>query len=204
MTATMTKSLEMETLLIRRARARNTVIPDGVDRERFRPGDRAQARAELGWSGDQTVVLFAGRTEAVEKRLWLAQQAVSVACAQRPNIELRIADGVPPERMPLYYVAADCLLHTSVSEGSPNVVKEALACDLPVVATPAGDIRELLDSVQMCIVCEPIAGALGRALVDVFEQGRRSNGRLRTVHLGSDVVAAATVDCYKALGFPVG
>lgn len=203
MSATTTKSLEMESLLVRSARARNTVIPDGVDRERFQPGDCARARAELGWPRDRKIVLFAGRSEASEKRLWLAQQAVSLASSQRPDIELRIANGVPSEQMPLYYVAADCLLHTSVSEGSPNVVKEALACDLPVVATPAGDVRELLSHVDKCTICEASENALADALLKVFSSGQPSNGRERTEHLGIGTIAKRTIECYIEQGFPV-
>jgi teichuronic acid biosynthesis glycosyltransferase TuaC len=203
MSATTTKSAEMESLLVARARPRNVVIPDGVDRERFHPRDRARARAELGWPAEGVVVLFAGRAEAVEKRLWLAQKAVDLARARRPDIELRIANGVPPGQMPLYYAAADCLLHTSVSEGSPNVVKEALACNLPVVATPSGDVRELLEDVEGCAVCDADAAALAAALLDTLQSHRRSNGRALTEHLSVEAIAGRTIALYRAMGLPV-
>jgi teichuronic acid biosynthesis glycosyltransferase TuaC len=202
MSATTTKSVEMEALLPSRARSRNRVIPDGVDRGRFCPRDRAHARAELGWTSDGTIVLFAGRAEAVEKRLWLAREVVHIAGIAIPDIELRIASSVPPNLMPLHYAAADCLLHTSVSEGSPNVVKEALACDLPVVATPAGDVRELLRDVEACAVSEVDPIALAGALVDILALHRPSNGRERTEHLSIDLIAKRTIECYRALGFP--
>jgi glycosyltransferase involved in cell wall biosynthesis len=202
MSATTTKSVEMETLLTPSARSRNAVIPDGVDRERFRPVDRDLARTELGWSSDTANILFAGRVEAVEKRLWLAEQAVALARSQVPKIKLRVVSGVQPSQMPLYYTAADCLLHTSVSEGSPNIVKEALACNLPVVATPAGDVCDLLTGVDACEMCEADASALAGALVDILRLNRRSNGREHTEHLSSDSIARKTVDLYRALGFP--
>ena len=203
MSATTTRSVEMETLLISNARLRNRVIPSGIDRLRFHPGDRDRARAELGWPSDKTIVLFAGRAEAPEKRLWLAQQVVDMASAQKPDIELRVVDGVSPSQMPLYYSGADCLLHTSVSEGSSNVVKEALACNLPVIATPAGDVRELLRGVTACAVCEPDPTALAGALVAVLQPNQRSNGREHTDHLSTEAVAKRTIECYVALGFPV-
>jgi teichuronic acid biosynthesis glycosyltransferase TuaC len=204
MSATTTKSAEMEALLTPSARSRNTVIPDGIDRERFCPRDRAQARDELGWPGDGTIVLFAGRADSPEKRLWLARQVVDMAAAQIPDIELRIAQGVQPSQMPLYYAAADCLLHTSASEGSPNVVKEALACNLPVLATPAGDVSELLRGVDASTVCEADSTALASALVDILRLQRRSNGRERTEHLSTEIIAKRTIECYGALGFPCG
>jgi glycosyltransferase involved in cell wall biosynthesis len=157
----------------------------------------------LGWPADKVIVLFAGRAEAAEKRLWLAEQAVNAAAVEIPNLELRVAATVRPSEMPLHYAAADCLLHTSVSEGSPNVVKEALACNLPVIATPSGDVRELLRDVDACAVCEPDSDAVASSLVKVLGLHRESNGRELTAHLGIDVIAHKTMDCYRTLGFPV-
>ncbi|HEV3321212.1 MAG TPA: glycosyltransferase [Solirubrobacteraceae bacterium] len=202
MSATTTKSHEMETLLISRARPRNSVIPDGVDRQRFHPMDRTQARAELGWPSDQTIVLFAGRAQSPEKRLWLARSAIDIVREQIPDIQLQIDEVVPPSEMPLHYAAADCLLHTSVSEGSPCVVKEALACDLPVVATPSGDVRDLLAGVDACEVCEAEPNLLAEALIRVLRLGQ-SNGRERTEHLSLEATTRRTLECYQDLGFPV-
>lgn len=196
-------SVEMERLLTPRARLHNTILPQGVDRDRFHPRDRDQARDELGWPKDRTIVLFAGRAESPEKRLWLAEEAMELATAQIPNLELRVAAGVPPSQMPLHYAAADCLLHTSVSEGSPNVVKEALACNLPVVATPSGDVLELLHGVDACAVCEPAPTSIANSLIEVLGLRRGSNGRERTMHLGIDVIAQRTIESYRELRFPV-
>jgi glycosyltransferase involved in cell wall biosynthesis len=200
MSATTTKSVEMESLLPPAARLRNAVIPDGVDRERFRPGDRTLACTEVGWRSDRVNILFAGRVEAVEKRLWLAEQAVALARSQVPEIELHVVSGVPPSQMPIYYAASDCLLHTSVSEGSPNIVKEALACNLPVVATPAGDVRDLLMGVEACEMCEADANALATALVTILQCQRPSNGREHGEHLSIESIAKRTVEHYRVLG----
>ena len=202
MSATTTTSAEMEGLLAARARPRNEVMPQGIDREKFRPRDRDQARGELGWPPDRPIVLFAGRAEAPEKRLWLAEEAIEAAKDELPDIELRVASGIPSEQMPLHYAAADCLLLTSSSEGSPNVVKEALACDMPVVSTPVGDVREVLAGIDACAVCEADPKQLATALVEVLRAGRRSNGREKTAYLGVDAIALRTLDCYRELGFP--
>ena len=203
MSGSTTKSAEMEGLLAERARRRNAVIPDGVDRDRFRPGHRAAARAELGWRAEAQIVLFAGRPEAVEKRLPLARAVAGLAASRVPAVELKVAEGIDPGRMPLCYAAADCLLHTSVSEGSPNVVKEALACDLPVVATPSGDVKELLHGVEECAVCEPDPVALADALTRILQAGSRSNGRDLTEHLDRAAIARRTADYYGRVGFRV-
>jgi glycosyltransferase involved in cell wall biosynthesis len=203
MAATTTMSTEMEDLLTPRARSRNSILPQGVDRTRFRPRDRDQARAELGWPSDRTIVLFAGRAEASEKRLWLAEQAVELAASELPSLELRVAASVPPSQMPLHYAAADCFLHTSVSEGSPNVIKEALACNLPVVATPSGDVRELLAGVDACATPAPTPTSIASSLLEVLGLDRDSNGRERTEHLGIEVIAQKTIQAYRVLGVPV-
>jgi glycosyltransferase involved in cell wall biosynthesis len=196
---TITKSREMETALPAIVRRRNTVLPNGVDTHVFRPEDRAQARRELGWNLDSRVALFAGDPAVARKRYWLAEAAVSLARAELPDLRLEVARGVTPERMPLLMNAADCLLHTSSIEGSPNVVKEALMCNLPVIATPAGDIEELLDQVVPSCICPPSETALSQALVGCLREPRRSNGRDVSRRLDAGVVADSLLRLYREL-----
>ena len=143
-TATVTKSAEMARYLPAAVQQRNTVIPNGVDIDRFRPLDRADARAQLGWDEDERIALFAADPEVERKRHWLADEACGLAGRRLDGVRLHVASDVSPDQMPVLMSAADCLLLTSVSEGSPNVVKEALMCNLPVVATPVGDVSERL------------------------------------------------------------
>jgi len=200
LTATTTKSEQMEGCLPAAVRARNRVIPDGVDRERFAPIDQASARAALGWPADGIEVISVGRPIAL-KRLDLAQEAVREAARTLPALRWRGVSDTDPADMPLVYNAADCLIHTSISEGSPNVVKEALACNLPVVATASGDIETLLAGVEPSAVCPPgaAAQALATALLECVAQGRRSNGRTRSAHLGAQEIARQTVARYREL-----
>ncbi len=199
MAATTTKSAQMEDVLPARARARNWVIPDGVDRAKFVPRDRNDARQALGWRTDEPIAISVGRPVEL-KRLWLAERAVDLAAAQVPGLSWMAISDTPPEQMPDIYNAADVLVHTSVSEGSPNVVKEALACNLPVVATGAGDIPELLDDVGPSAVCEPDPGALAAAIVGCLRAGHRSNGRERTEHLSLERTTERMLACYRRLG----
>jgi teichuronic acid biosynthesis glycosyltransferase TuaC len=198
---TITQSRQMQDRLPGSTRARNSVIPSGVDVETFRPSDRAQARAELGWAPEGRIVLFAGtRPDSPQKRRALAEAAVLDA-QQRlgVSVELHVAGSVPPERMPTLMNASDCLLLTSSVEGSPNVVKEALMCNLPVVATPAGDVEELLAGVEPSAVCAPDAAALGAALADCLSRGKRSNGREIARRLAADAVADRLLDLYVSM-----
>ncbi len=149
------------------------VIPCGVDTALFRPMDRAQARAGLGLPGDAPLVLFAGMRRP-EKRLDLIEAAVTLAAGRRPDVQLVVAEHVPHEHMPEYMNAADVLLLASEAEGSPMVVKEALACNLPVVSVDVGDVAELVGQVPGCYVVERSAEALARGLLKVLADGRQA------------------------------
>jgi glycosyltransferase involved in cell wall biosynthesis len=202
MTATTTKTVEMERLLPRRVRRRNWVIPDGVDLSRFRPLDRGAARAALGWPPDAPVVINVGDRSPV-KRVWLAQRVADLASREIAGLRFYAVSDAPPEDMPLYYNAADLLLHTAISEGSPNAVKEAVACDLPVVATSAGDIAQVLEGVEPSVICDAAAQSLAGEVVRILREPRRSNGQQRIPPLQLEVTTAKTLACYRSLGAPI-
>jgi glycosyltransferase involved in cell wall biosynthesis len=200
MTATTTKTAEMHNTLPLRARRSNWIIPDGVDTSRFQPMDRAAARVRLGWPHDEPTVITVGRRSPV-KRLWLAEEVAALAAREVEGLRWRAVSAIAPHSLPLYYSAADALLHPSASEGSPNVIKEAMACNLPVVATAAGDIPELLDGVQPSAVCHSARpDLLANELVRILRQGQRSNGRERIDPLRIEVETSATLACYRTLG----
>jgi glycosyltransferase involved in cell wall biosynthesis len=174
------------------------VIPGGVDFERFRPLDRADARRALGLPPGRRLVLFAANPANPVKRFGLAQAALE-RLDPALNAELLTVSGRPHEQIPLYMNAADALLLTSRHEGSPNVVKEALACDLPVVSVDVGDVRSHLARVPGCALCaddrpETIAQALGAVLA----AGQRVRGRAAIADLDERVIARRVLAVYAA------
>ena len=187
--ATVTQSRQMEETLPAAARRRNRVIPNGIDRDVFHPIDRTEAREELGWPPSERVALFAGDPRLPVKRFWLAEAACREASERIGPVRLTTAWGTPPERMPLVLNAADCLLLTSSSEGSPNVVKEALTCGLRVVTTRVGDVDDLLGRVEPSWVCGDQPEELGRAVADCLAGGMRSNGWETGAWLSLEAVA---------------
>jgi glycosyltransferase involved in cell wall biosynthesis len=188
----------MERVLPRAVQRRNWVIPDGVDPSRFKPIDRGKARAALGWPTEVPIVISAG--SGAMKRHWLAKQAVDLAAHDLPGLRWYALTNVLPEDMPLYYSAADVLLHTSCSEGSPNVIKEAIACDLPVASTAVGDVAALLDGIEPSAVCDDRPESLAREVVRIAREGRRSNGGEQAESLGIAVATARMLHCYRSLG----
>jgi glycosyltransferase involved in cell wall biosynthesis len=166
--ATITKSEQMQLELPRRVRARNHVIPNGVDLDTFKRTDREAARARLKWPADEKVALFVGDPAIERKNFALAKRAAQLASARCSDLRLRRATGIPPDEVPIWMSAADVLVHPSWSEGSPNVVKEAMACELPIVATPVGDVPERLRGLAGCHVLPPDGTAFAEALLDAM------------------------------------
>lgn len=201
MSATITKSAEMHRALPSSVRERNVVLPNGVDRSKFRPTSPTKARRELGWGPEEFVALFAAtRPWIPRKRQGLAAAACDVAARELGReVRLEVVATRSPEQMPLLMSAADCLLMTSSIEGSPNTVKEALACGLPVVATPSGDIELLLDGVSPSYLCEPDPNEVGEALARCLRERQRSNGREMTRWLSEEAIAGRLIGIYRSL-----
>ncbi len=174
--ATITMTTAMETQLPPTCRARNRVIPSGVDLQRFRPFDREEARRRLGWPRVPTA-LFVGDPRLALKNHRLARATCELARASLPSLRLQVAWGVPPEQIPVWMQAADVLLLTSHAEGSPNVIKEAMASMLPIVSTPVGDVPQRLAGVAGCFVRPPEPAALAAALLQAIAFGRSPQAR---------------------------
>lgn len=177
---------------------RVTVIPSGVDTAIFRPRPREAARHDLGWEQNERVVLFNAGTDPVSKRLDLAISAVEEARAACGEIRLHVLDGkVSPGLIPVVMNAADCLLLTSDWEGSPNVVKEAMACNLPVVAVDVGDVRERLAWVEPSRIVTRESRDIARGIAEILELGKRSDGCRAIGELTVEVISSRLASVYE-------
>lgn len=169
-------------LLPASARQRAQVIPTGVDYSLFRPEPVETARAKLGLADHLKLVLFSdvsgsSLTGSRLKRRDLAMAAVDRVRALYPQTRLLVVSQQPYWRVPLYLNAADCLLLTSDVEGSPNIVKEALAVNLPVVSVDVGDVALQCSGVANCQIVARDPELLGQALARAFSMGRALGGR---------------------------
>lgn len=174
-------------------------IPNGVDLDRFAPVDRLAARSALGWPPDEATILFPASPVRREKRYDLAQAAVSALQRLRPAARLRALDGVPHSDVPTWLNASDAVIVTSSHEGSPNVVKEALACSTPVVAVDVGDIRERISDITGCAVVPREPEALAVALQAALDAPRTDEGRRRVAELALPRVAERIADVYASV-----
>ena len=178
------------------------VIPNGVDVRTFRRITSTIARDQLGWSRATRYVLFAGDPANPRKGFALARAAVEHARTRACEpVEVAVLANVAPDRVPLFMNACDVLLMTSLWEGSPNVVKEAMACDVPIVSVPVGDVPELLDGVEGCIVRPRDPAELGDALVGALALDGRPPTRAALERKGLDIesIAQRVMTVYRAV-----
>ena len=173
------------------------VVPTGVNLDTFAPADRAAARARLGFGRDERIVLFnAGRNPAV-KDPELAAAAINELRDYFNDVRYVVLDGTaPPDEIPVYMNAADALLVTSKTEGSPTVVQEAMACNLPVVSVDVGDVRERLEDVSRCAISSRDPVALAAALAEILREPQRSDGRVHAAALSVEAIAARLAQLY--------
>jgi glycosyltransferase involved in cell wall biosynthesis len=200
--AIVVKSTQMFERLPRALRKRTEIIPNGVDLDCFVRTNRECARARLGWDDQAAVILFGGERLHPRKNYRLAEAAVQELAARGKHVKLIPLEGVPHEQVPVWLSAADLVLFTSLREGSPNIVKEAMACDAPIVGVPVGDVAWLLEGVANSRLCsydvKAVADGIAEALAAKSDGGRE---RIKALGLDSDSVAARLEALYlKTLG----
>jgi teichuronic acid biosynthesis glycosyltransferase TuaC len=174
-----------------------SLIPCGVDINLFSPIDKALARKESGLDNAFTYILFAGAFQNKVKNAVLAQAAV----AGIPKVTLLELKDYSREQVALLMNAVDVALMTSFTEGSPQFVKEAMACNCPVVSVPVGDVPEVLIGVEGCYIATYEPANVAEKIRLVLETGKLTNGRKRIIDLklDSDSVAKRILEVYNSV-----
>lgn len=171
------------------------VIPCGVDPSLFYPEDYAGARWKLGF-GDESVVLFGGSRKRAVKNFPLAEAAVR---SLGGNVRLVELDGASRSDVRTMLSAADVLLLTSHSEGSPQIVKEALLTGCPVVSTDVGDVADVLAGVPYCHIAESNSQSIAASLRTVLRDRMRVPQGRYSRNLTSAVAARRIVELYNVI-----
>jgi glycosyltransferase involved in cell wall biosynthesis len=176
-------------------RGQRAVLPCGVDVERFRPIPREQARAELGLAPSGRYVLFPADPTRREKRY---DRAVAATGGQA---ELLALGNVDPQQVPVYVNAANAVLVPSERESFGLAVLEALACDVPVLATPVGIAPDALIGVAGTL-CAPFEASAWRAKLEphLNTDDPRIDGRARAERFSTDRMAAQVLEAWRSLG----
>jgi teichuronic acid biosynthesis glycosyltransferase TuaC len=175
------------------------VIPCGIDLDLFKPIDRTFCRERLRWALDTFHIIFQNTGDPV-KRPELAYAAVEHLKEDLGvKAELHHLRGVEYEEVPIWLNASDVLLVTSHHEGSPTIVKEALACNLPIVSVPVGDIPQRLQEIKGCYLSAPNPIELAGKLQVVYMEPCQIDARERIQTLSADYCARRLSTFYSQL-----
>lgn len=180
-------------------RDKTVVIPMGVDENVFKPMPRDEARALLGWNKEEKVILF-NANDPVVKRLDIALASIEKVKNKLPHARLEVLKGsVDPEKIPLLLNASDVLLLCSDHEGSPMMIKEAMACNLPIVSTVVGDTQQRLEHVHGALLTKQHADDIAKSLIKILEENNRESYNLRESFISQNLSESAICSEIKSL-----
>lgn len=174
------------------------LIPCGINLNDFPEIDKAEARMQLGLNPDGRYVLFAGAFDNSVKNAPLAKEVTE----RVPGVELLELKGYSRRQVALLMQAVDAFLMTSISEGSPQVIKEALACGCPIVSVDVGDVSARVEGVSGCSVSNSqdpgqLAGLLQQTLA--FQEKTAGRERILADELDNRSVAKRLMEVYESI-----
>lgn len=173
------------------------VIPNGVDMHRFCELHQDECQKKLGWDKSKKHILFPANIARPVKNFGLLEQAVRKM--EDKNLEVHWFNNVPNEETPIWYNAADVVVMTSLWEGSPNAIKEAMACNRPIVSTNVGNVEWLFGETDGCYFTDFSVSDCAEKICTALSFTGRANGRQRIIDLGlsNESVAKHLVSIYK-------
>ena len=177
------------------------VIPAAIDLDRWKDvyllGERNRKNTVI--SKTCSVLFTNSRMKDPIKRSALCNLTIAIAKKRMTGITLKVASTIPYEDMPRYVSSCDAILCVSESEGWPNSVKEALACNVPFVATDISDLQAIAAQEPTCRVCEPSATVLANNLCEVLEMARPTTLRKYVEQMGLVPSSKNLLSVYQSL-----
>ncbi len=176
----------------------SAILRYGIMADNFIPLDKYVARDKLGISHADIIVIFAGKFSNKVKNATLARQAVSLLNGVKL---MELTGGYTKEEMCYLMNSADAALMTSFSEGSPQFIKEVMACGCPIVSVDVGDVAEVISGVDGCYISEREPQKIAEALTQAFSFEGKTNGRDRIIELNltNELVAKRLVEIYGGM-----
>ena len=176
------------------------VIPNGVDLSLFRPMPLDEARECLGLDQGKKYILFVGDKHGKVKRFDIIKRAFNIVKENYEGaVDLMTIYRRPQDEIPLYMNACNVLILTSNWEGSPNCIKEAMACNLPIVTADVGDVREVINDTKNCYICEREPSDIANGLLKVLRSNGRTDGREKIKHLSHANVTRNIIGVYNSV-----
>ena len=175
------------------------VVPNGVSFDTFHPINQKKARSILNWNLEEKIILFNGHKSNPIKNYALAEKAINLC---KKNIKIVEMKNLDQEKLNLYYNACDVFLSTSLWEGSPNTIKEAMACNANIISTNVGDVKYLFGKEKYNRICTFDPLEISTAITNALRVKKENNkGRERLIHLslqGTDV-AQKLINLYHTI-----
>ena len=192
--------VSQKTIEIARPKRKFILLPCGIDLSGTQLTKKSEARQKMGLNADKNYVLFASAFDNVVKNAPLAKEAV--ACLNDDHVELLELKGYSREEVTMLMCAADVFLMTSFTEGSPQVIKEAMACGCPIVSVDVGDVKERIEDVEGCYVArtrevKELAELLKKALC--FKGKTLGREKILADGLDNGSVAKKLLDIYQRI-----
>lgn len=171
------------------------LLPCGINLPNYNESEISAIKEKLNWVPNKKYILFAGAFDNKVKNAKLAQDSVSLI----KNAELIELKGYTREQVTALFYAVDAFLMTSFTEGSPQVIKEAMACGCPIVSVDVGDVAERIDGLDGCYIARRNPQDIASNLQQALSLKIRTKGRERIIELGltNDLVAKRLVEIYE-------
>jgi teichuronic acid biosynthesis glycosyltransferase TuaC len=171
------------------------IVPNGIDFTKFEPSHKLFSENRHSTMKERTV-LFVGNPNDVNKNIELAVCAIEIVKRRTYNLQFRNIFGVSQDEVAKSMRSADVLLFTSLQEGSPNVIKEAMACNLPIVSTDVGDVKDVIGETKGCFITSFAPDDVAEKLEMALRYGKRTNGRDHIRHLDMRITARRIIKVY--------
>lgn len=174
------------------------IIPCGIDFSLFYPRDRTSVRNKLGLHDSVKYVLFSSGFERIIKNYPLAKRSVEyLETNSQYKIEMIELKNYTRNEVALLMNAVDVALVTSFAEGSPQFIKEALACNCPIVSTDVGDVRKVIDNTSGCYICSYDPKDVAEKILKSLMNGTKTIGREKIKYLDNKLIAKRILSIYK-------
>ena len=169
------------------------IIPNGVDLRKVVPGKIEKNNQ------DKKIILFAADPRREVKNYYLAEKAVLLL--ENKNVVLKVVHSKPYSEILAEINNSDLVLLTSLWEGSPNIIKEAMACNCPIVATDVGDVKSIIGNTEGCYLTSFDPADVAEKIKSALNFGKKSNGRQRIIDLKLDSasIAARIMQTYEVV-----
>lgn len=171
------------------------IVPCGINLDESFVMDKDISSSRMKLTKENINILFAGAFDDLMKNYKLAKNAIQIISENKINlIELK---GYNREEVTYLFNACDLFLLTSKNEGSPQTIKEAMACNCPIVATDVGEIRDIISDSEGCFITSFEPDDIAQKLKLAMEYGKRTNGREKIKRFDNNIIAEKIYSVYK-------